>query len=80
MFETGRVYLPREAPWLSTYLDELLGFPNGRYDDQIDSTSQALDFFQQRFASEFLPGGRRRPQGGVRRPKGAPRPAGALRT
>ena len=80
MFETGRVFLPREATWLSTYLEELLGFPNRRYDDQVDSTSQALDFIQQRFASEFTPGVRSRPKGGVRRPKGAPRPSGTNRS
>jgi predicted phage terminase large subunit-like protein len=73
MFETGRVLLPRDAPWLSTYVNELLGFPNSRYDDQVDSTSQALDWVQQRFASEFLPEGmvRKRPAG-ARRPKGVP--------
>lgn len=80
MFETGRVFLPREAPWLSAYLDELLGFPNRRYDDQVDSTSQALDWFQQRFASEFLPEGerRQRPQGG-KRPLGVPQQRGSGR-
>ncbi|HXH52811.1 MAG TPA: phage terminase large subunit [Sphingomicrobium sp.] len=74
MFETGRVILPREAPWLSTYLDELLGFPNCEKDDQVDSTSQALECFQHRFADEFLPEGavRTRPPG-RKRPKGLPR-------
>ena len=42
--ENGRVYIPAEAPWLLEYLHELRMFPNGRFDDQIDSTSQALDF------------------------------------
>lgn len=73
MFETGRVVLPREATWLTTYVSELLAFPNSENDDQVDSTSQALDWAQQRFASEFLPAGqvRRRPAG-RRRPKGLP--------
>ena len=74
MFETGRVFLPREAPWLSTYLDELLGFPNSRYDDQVDSTTQALDWVQQRFASDFLP-----PDVIRKRPSGAKRPKGVAR-
>lgn len=43
MFETGKVLLPAAAPWLGAYLAELLGFPNARHDDQVDSTSQALD-------------------------------------
>jgi predicted phage terminase large subunit-like protein len=41
-FEAGQVYLPKEAPWLSEFLHELLAFPNSRYDDQIDSVSQFL--------------------------------------
>jgi predicted phage terminase large subunit-like protein len=38
----GDVYLPNSAPWLEAYLKELLGFPDCKYDDQIDSTSQFL--------------------------------------
>ena len=36
--------LPREAPWLGQYLSELLAFPLGKHDDQVDSTSQALNY------------------------------------
>ena len=43
-FEAGQVHLPKEAPWLSTFLHELLAFPNARHDDQIDSTSQFLNW------------------------------------
>lgn len=43
-FETGQVHLPNEAPWLAEYVSELTAFPNGRHDDQVDSTSQALRF------------------------------------
>lgn len=71
MFETGKVLLPRDAPWLQVYLDELLGFPNRRHDDQVDSTSQALDWFQQRFAGDMTPD---RPSG--KRPTGRRRPPG----
>ena len=42
IMERGNVYVPYEASWLDTYLDELCSFPNTRHDDQIDSTSQAL--------------------------------------
>lgn len=42
MIEAGRVFIPREAPWLDDYLHELAMFPKGRFDDQVDSTSQAL--------------------------------------
>ena len=44
----GFVYLPQEAPWLAEYLYELAMFPNGKYDDQVDSTSQALAWTKQR--------------------------------
>jgi predicted phage terminase large subunit-like protein len=42
--ENGFVYLPTEAEWLSAYVHELTTFPNGKHDDQADSTSQALDW------------------------------------
>jgi predicted phage terminase large subunit-like protein len=41
-FESGLVFLPKEASWLADYLAELLAFPHVTYDDQVDSTSQAL--------------------------------------
>jgi predicted phage terminase large subunit-like protein len=43
-FEAGQVFLPKEAPWLSGFLHELLAFPNARYDDQVDSVSQFLNW------------------------------------
>jgi predicted phage terminase large subunit-like protein len=78
MFETGRVVFPRQATWLSSYLEELLEFPSCEKDDQVDSTSQALDWFQHRFSSEFLPEGevRKRPSG-LKRPKGLPQRSGS---
>jgi predicted phage terminase large subunit-like protein len=42
-FESGRVLLPRSAPWLDEYTRELTTFPGTKYDDQVDSTTQALD-------------------------------------
>ena len=46
--ENGFVYLPTEAEWLATYVLELTTFPNGKHDDQADSTSQALDWVKGR--------------------------------
>jgi hypothetical protein len=40
--EGGFVIFPEEAPWLDTYLRELLSFPNSKNDDQVDSTVYAL--------------------------------------
>ncbi len=51
-FEAGQVLLPHEAPWLSTYIGELLAFPTGRHDDQVDATSQALRYLTRRQGSE----------------------------
>lgn len=42
--ENGVVYLPSEAPWLPDLEHELAMFPKGRYADQVDLMSQALDF------------------------------------
>ena len=43
----GRVRLPSHAPWLEAYRAELLAF-NGaaRHDDQVDSTTQALEWMR----------------------------------
>jgi predicted phage terminase large subunit-like protein len=41
-FANGQVFFPREAPWVVNFENELLAFPNGRYDDQVDALIQAL--------------------------------------
>lgn len=43
-FEAGNVYLPDPsiAPWVLDYVEEIASFPNGKNDDQVDATSQAL--------------------------------------
>jgi predicted phage terminase large subunit-like protein len=40
--EGGEVYLPRHAKWLDDLRTEILAFPHGVHDDQVDSISQAL--------------------------------------
>ncbi|MGA2629888.1 MAG: phage terminase large subunit [Terriglobia bacterium] len=45
--ENGFVHLPDKAGWLGESLHELTSFPKGKWDDQADSTSQALDWFKQ---------------------------------
>lgn len=42
-FESGRVRLPSSAPWLEDYVRELTTFPGSKFDDQVDSTTQALE-------------------------------------
>ena len=46
MIENGFVYVPEGASWLAGYLHEMSVFPNGKHDDQVDSTAQFLDWFQ----------------------------------
>ncbi len=48
MFEGGEVLLPKQASWLAEYEAELLSFPTGTYDDQVDSTSQYLSWARTR--------------------------------
>lgn len=44
MWMAGEVLLPEKAPWLSRYEDELLRFPAAKHDDQVDATSQYLNW------------------------------------
>jgi predicted phage terminase large subunit-like protein len=46
--EAGHVHLPKQAPWLDGFLLELLAFPHGRHDDQVDSVSQFLKWAAKR--------------------------------
>ena len=43
-FEAGSVFFPKSAPWLDNLKAELLGFPNVKHDDQVDSVTQALSW------------------------------------
>ncbi|MCB2081319.1 MAG: phage terminase large subunit [Rickettsiales bacterium] len=47
LFESGRVYLPQYAHWLAGYEQELLRFPATTHDDQVDSTTQFLNWIRQ---------------------------------
>jgi predicted phage terminase large subunit-like protein len=41
---SGKVLLPRTAPWLDDLRKEMMCFPNGRHDDQVDSLSQFVNW------------------------------------
>ena len=40
--EAGELILPEDAAWLAAFEREILGFPGGRHDDQVDALSQLL--------------------------------------
>jgi hypothetical protein len=44
--KNGFVYVPEKAEWLAVYLHEVTTFPSSKFDDQADSTSQALDWIK----------------------------------
>ena len=45
LVERGDVRLPVYAPWLEDFMGELLGFPAGRHDDQVDAFVHLLTRF-----------------------------------
>jgi predicted phage terminase large subunit-like protein len=54
MIENGFVHIPQDAPWLAEYLHEMTVFPNGKHDDQVDSTAQFLDWFKKPFPGQNI--------------------------
>lgn len=58
--EAGQVFLPKEASWLGDFYNEMLAFPLGKYDDQVDSVSQFLSWTDKyrkgKIISKILPG------------------------
>ena len=61
MIEAGEVFLPQQAIWLPDYEAELLAFPNGTTDDQVDMTSQYLAWARagRRFGTRKMKTGQR---------------------
>jgi predicted phage terminase large subunit-like protein len=46
--EAGHVHLPEHASWLGDFKTEMMRFPYGRHDDQVDSVSQFLSWIEER--------------------------------
>ena len=42
IIEAGRVVLPSDATWLAEFEHEVLAFPGGKYDDQVDALTHLL--------------------------------------
>lgn len=52
--EAGGYLLPGRAPWLEAFRRELLAFPAGRYDDQVDAFIQFVDWSRPPRVSAFV--------------------------
>ena len=46
LIEAGRVWLPKNAKWLDEFIDELSHFPHGKFTDQVDALTMALQFMK----------------------------------
>jgi predicted phage terminase large subunit-like protein len=46
--EAGNVYLPKTAPWLDAFLNELNLFPASKNDDMCDAIGQAINYMNAR--------------------------------
>lgn len=42
-YEQGQIHHPPNAPWLDDFEEELLSFPRGEHDDQVDAVVDAVD-------------------------------------
>src|SRR5262249_32098605 len=47
LVESGRVFVPDQAPWLAEFLDEMTSFPSAPHDDCVDAATQALAYLRE---------------------------------
>jgi len=66
LIEQGRVHLPATAPWLDEFVKEVLAFPGGRHDDQVDSMELFLKYMRRPRGLDRC-GPHKRPRSGQRR-------------
>jgi len=52
LIEGGRVRLPEWASWVDDYISVMAAFPKGANDDDVDSTTQALNYLRDRISYE----------------------------
>jgi predicted phage terminase large subunit-like protein len=45
--EAGKLWISRNAPWAGLYLDELCNFPRSEFTDQVDSTTQYINWVRE---------------------------------
>ena len=54
-YASGKVYHRSHSPWLADFEDELLSFPRGKYDDQVDTMSMAGELIHSGRADKKIP-------------------------
>lgn len=50
--EAGHFWIPPAAPWLDTYVAEVIGFPKAKHDDMVDVTSHAVQIVREKLSLE----------------------------
>lgn len=43
---SGKIRIPKEAPWLADFLTEHANFPHGKHDDRVDTTTQFINWYR----------------------------------
>jgi predicted phage terminase large subunit-like protein len=47
VLEAGRLWMPKNKKWADDLIEELLSFPNGRHDDQVDALAMAVHYMKE---------------------------------
>ena len=54
--ESGHVFLPRDAEWAESFVEQFSAFPRGKHDDMVDSATQALSYLLYASGAAACPG------------------------
>lgn len=54
MLESGKNYLPEGVHWVPEFLEELLNFPNGEHDDQVDVFTMCNNYVRDKLRTPTL--------------------------
>jgi predicted phage terminase large subunit-like protein len=46
LIEGGQVFLPEWGSWVQEYINQMAAFPSSAHDDDVDSTTQALEYLR----------------------------------
>jgi predicted phage terminase large subunit-like protein len=75
LWEAGSIELPDphvfDVPWVDDYLHNMCAFPKAAYDDDVDSTSQALIYMRTRLGGGIVEFYRQQSAGEIRQPDAA---------